>query len=213
MSAVAQPRRPNVIFVLVDDMGYADAGCLGSTDLRTPNIDRLAREGVRFTDFYANAPVCTPTRAAFLTGRYQQRVGLEWALGYTAEQHRRVGQEWQREPDTHAPGLPATEVTIAQLLRTAGYRTAAFGKWHLGFRPEFNPTRHGFDDYFGVLTGHADYYTYRYFDGTYTLRQNEQEVKAEGYLTDLLNAKAVDFIERSKDRPFFLYLPHLAVHF
>src|SRR5262249_24433440 len=108
-SLAQEPKRPNVIFILVDDMGYADLGCMGSKDIRTPNIDRLAKEGVKFTNFYANAPVCTPTRAAFLTGRYQQRVGLEWAMGFTAEQFRRVGDKWVPEPDKYAFGLPASE--------------------------------------------------------------------------------------------------------
>lgn len=211
-SAAAGPRRPNVIFVLVDDMGYADAGCLGSTDLRTPNIDRLAREGVRFTDFYANAPVCTPTRAAFLTGRYQQRVGLEWAMGFTAEQQRRVGDKWVPEPDKLALGLPASEPSVARSLKEAGYGTAVFGKWHLGFRPEYNPLRHGFDEYFGILLGHTDYYTYRYFDGTYHLYENTQPAQAKGYLTDLINQRAVAYINRQGQRPFFLYVPYNAVH-
>jgi hypothetical protein len=101
--AADEASHPNVVFVLVDDMGYADAGVLGSADLRTPHIDRLAREGVRFTDFYANAPVCTPTRAAFITGRYQQRVGLEWAMGFSAAQQRRAGDRWVSEPDKLAP--------------------------------------------------------------------------------------------------------------
>src|SRR4051794_7357617 len=116
--ALAQgARKPNVVFVLVDDMGYADLGCMGGKDIRTPHIDRLAREGVKFTDFYANAPVCTPTRASFITGRYQQRTGLEWALGFTAQQWRRDGDKWVPEPDKLAPGLTPNGRSIAQLLR------------------------------------------------------------------------------------------------
>src|SRR5207248_4913213 len=106
--------RPNIVFVLVDDMGYADLGCMGAKDIRTPNVDRLAREGLKFTDFYANAPVCTPTRTAFITGRWQQRVGFEWAMGFTAEQFRRVDGKLVPEPDIHALGLPASETTIAE---------------------------------------------------------------------------------------------------
>jgi arylsulfatase A-like enzyme len=211
--AVAQEKRPNIVFILMDDMGYADIGCMGSKEVRTPNIDRIAREGVKLSNFYANAPVCTPTRAAFITGRYQQRVGLEWALGYTAEQYRRVDGKWTPLPDMYLPGLPANQITLARWLKLAGYRTGVFGKWHLGFRPEFNPLRHGFDEYFGVLTGHADYYTHKYFDGTHVLRQNEDDVPAKGYLTDLITEKAVTFVERNKEHPFFLYVPHLAVHF
>ncbi len=211
--ALAQQKKPNIVFILMDDMGYADIGCMGSKEIHTPNIDRIAKEGVKLANFYANAPVCTPTRAAFITGRYQQRVGLEWALGYTAEQFRRVDGKWIPIADMYVPGLPATQPTVARLLKLAGYRTGIFGKWHLGFRPEFNPLRHGFDEYFGVLTGHADYYTHKYFDGVHVLRQNDKDIPAKGYLTDLITRKAVSFIERNKDGPFFLYVPHLAVHF
>jgi arylsulfatase A len=204
--------RPNIVFVLVDDLGYADLGCMGATDIRTPHIDRLASEGLKFTDFYANAPVCTPTRTAFLTGRWQQRVGFEWAMGFTAEQYRRVNGKWVEEPDKLALGLPAEEMTIAELLKKAGYATGAFGKWHLGYQPEHNPLRHGFDEYFGVLLGHADYYRYNYFDGTYELREGEKPVQAEGYLTDLISQRAAKFVRDHAKQPFFLYVPYNAVH-
>lgn len=204
--------RPNIVFILLDDMGYADLGCMGARDIHTPHIDRLAREGLLFTDFYANAPVCTPTRAAFLTGRWQQRCGLEWALGFTAEQYRRAGDQWVPEPDKLALGLPLEEVTLAQMLKEAGYVCGVMGKWHLGYAPQYNPIHRGFDEYFGVLLGHADYYRYRYFDGTYALREHTQTVQTEGYLTDLINQRAVAFVRRHAGRPFFLYVPHLAVH-
>jgi len=205
-------RQPNIIFILVDDFGYADSGPYGAKDIRTPHMDRLAREGVRFSDFYANSPVCTPTRAGFITGRWQQRAGLEWALGFTAESFRRVGSEWVREPDMHALGLPTSIPTLPQALQAAGYATGAFGKWHLGYRDEYNPVRRGFDEYFGELLGHADYYTHAYFDGTYALRDGLEPVQAEGYLTDLINRRAADFVRRHARKPFFLYVPHLAVH-
>jgi arylsulfatase A-like enzyme len=211
-AAPAQTQKPNIVFVLMDDMGYADLGCYGAKDIRTPNIDRLAREGVRFTDFYSNAPVCTPTRAAFITGRWQQRVGFEWAMGFAGEQFRRAGVEWVREPDIHALGLPADTPVLPKLLKAAGYATGAFGKWHLGYRDEFNPTHHGFDEYFGELLGHADYYNHSYYDGTYALRDGMKPVRVEGYLTDLINRRAVEFVRKHKDEPFFLYVPHLAVH-
>src|SRR5688572_17375662 len=212
-SIAADPAaRPNIVFVLVDDMGYADLGCMGAKDIRTPHIDRLASEGLKFTDFYANAPVCTPTRTAFITGRWQQRVGFEWAMGFTAEQYRRAGGKWVPEPDMLAIGLPAEEITIAERLKQAGYATGAFGKWHLGYQPEHNPLRHGFDEYFGVLLGHADYYRYNYFDGTYCLRDGEKPVQAEGYLTDLISQRAVEFVRKNGKQPFFLYVPYLAVH-
>ncbi len=212
-SSAQQPKKPNVIFILIDDMGHADLGCMGGKDAKTPNIDRISKEGVKFSQFYSNAPVCTPTRAAFITGRYQQRSGLEWALGFTAEQWKRDAGKWIPEADKYAPGLTPNGRSIAQLLRALGYRCGVFGKWHLGFQPRFNPLRHGFDEYFGVLTGHADYYKYNYFDGTYVLRDGDKDVKATGYLTDLINERAVTFIDKHAKAPFFLYVPHLAVHF
>jgi arylsulfatase A len=208
----AAESRPNIVFILVDDMGYADIGCMGAKDIRTPNIDRLAAEGVKFTDFYANAPVCTPTRAGFMTGRWQQRFGLEFAFGYQVEQSRRVGNQWVPEPDIHGLGLPLSETTIADRLKGAGYATGAFGKWHLGYKDEYNPTKRGFDEYFGELLGHADFYRHVYFDGTPALRDGLQRVQREGYFTDLVNERAAKFIRDHATRPFFLYVPHLAVH-
>jgi arylsulfatase A-like enzyme len=203
---------PNVIFVLVDDMGYADLGCYGSTDIRTPYIDRLAREGVRMTDFYSAAPVCSPTRCAFLTGRYPQRVGIEWAIGLTAEAKRRVGRDWVPVPDARVLGLPSAAPSVARPLKQHGYSTALFGKWHLGSRLESNPLEFGFDEFFGILLGLADYYTKTYVDGMDHLYEGRAPVKQEGYLTDLITGRAVDFIGRQEKRPFFLYVPYNAVH-
>ena len=204
--------QPNIVFILVDDMGYADIGCMGAKDIRTPNIDRIAAEGVKFTDFYANAPVCTPTRAGFMTGRWQQRFGLEFAFGYQVEQFRRVGNEWVPEKDIHGLGLPLGETTIAERLKAAGYATGVFGKWHLGYKDEYNPTKRGFDEYFGELLGHADFYRHVYFDGTPALRDGMERVQREGYFTDLVNERAAKFIRDHAAHPFFLYVPHLAVH-
>ena len=204
--------RPNIIFILVDDMGYADLGCMGSRDIRTPNVDRLAKEGLRLTNFYANAPVCTPTRCAFITGRWQQRVGLEWAFGYTAEQQRRVDNAWVKEGDIHGLGLSVREPSIAKFLKSAGYATGVFGKWHLGYKDEFNPLHHGFDEYFGTLLGHADYFHHGYFDGTYGMRDGLMELRREGYLTDLINERAAAFVRKHASEPFFMYVPHQAVH-
>ena len=211
-AASAAAARPNIIFILADDLGYGDLGCMGATDIKTPHLDRLAAEGVKFTDFYANAPVCTPTRTGFMTGRWQQRVGLEFAFGYQVEQSRRVGGAWVPEPDIHALGLPLGEVTVADRLKAAGYATGAFGKWHLGYRDEYNPTKRGFDEYFGELLGHADYYQHKYYDGTPALREGMTPVKRDGYFTDLVNERAVKFIRDHAQHPFFLYVPHLAVH-
>lgn len=204
--------RPNIVFVLIDDFGYADSGAYGAKDIRTPHIDRLAREGVKFTDFYSNAPVCTPTRCGFITGRWQQRVGFEWAMGFSAESFRRKGEEWVPEKDIHALGLPTSIPTLPKMLKAAGYATGAFGKWHLGYKDEYNPTKHGFDEYFGELLGHSDYYNHAYYDGTYALRDGLKPVKVEGYLTDLINRRAVEFVRKQAEAPFFLYVPHLAVH-
>ncbi len=210
---LANPQaKPNIVFVLIDDFGYADCGAYGATDIRTPHIDRLASEGVKFTDFYANAPVCSPTRCGFITGRWQQRVGLEWAFGFSASSSYRQGDQWISEPDIHALGLPTSEVTLAQLLKDAGYMTGVFGKWHLGYQDQYNPTKRGFDEYFGELLGHSDFYNHSYYDGTYALREGLNPIKAEGYLTDLINQRAADFVDAHADKPFFLYVPHLAVH-
>lgn len=195
-AAVDAQRPPNVVVILVDDMGYGDIGSYGVTDIRTPQLDRIAREGMRLTSFYANGPVCTPTRAAFITGRYQQRVGLEWAILAN-----------QREP-----GLLTTEPSLAQLLKQNGYRTGLFGKWHLGFKPEFGPNAHGFDEFFGILGGNVDMYTHRNINGDPDLYEQTHPVERSGYLTDLLTDRSVEFIERNADRPFFLYVAYNAVH-
>jgi arylsulfatase A-like enzyme len=204
--------RPNIIFILIDDFGYADSGPYGAKDIRTPNMDRLANEGIKFTDFYANAPVCTPTRCGFITGRWQQRYGFEFAMGYMGENFRRVGDQWVKETDIHSLGLSNRFQTLPKLLKQAGYATGAFGKWHLGSHDEFNPVHHGFDTYFGVLLGHADYFHHAYFDGTYAMRDGLEPVKKEGYVTDLINQRASKFIDDHAKEPFFLYVPHLAVH-
>src|SRR5688572_32878938 len=137
-AAVAQKaeRPPNIVLIITDDAGYGDLGSYGAPDVRTPNLDALARDGVRFTDFYANAPSCTPTRAGLITGRYQQRLKLEYPLGM------QLPGDWDR-------GLAPTGHSLPQLLKNAGYSTALVGKWHLGWKPEFGPVRHGFDYFFG----------------------------------------------------------------
>lgn len=159
---------------------------------------------MKFTDFYANAPVCSPTRAGFMTGRWQQRIGLEFAFGYQVEQSRRVNGAWVPEPDIHGLGLPLGETTIADRLKAAGYATGAFGKWHLGYRDDYNPTKRGFDEYFGELLGHADYYQHKYYDGTPALREGLQPVKRDGYFTDLVNERAVKFVRDHAAHPFFV---------
>jgi arylsulfatase A-like enzyme len=147
----APARRPNVLFVLADDLGYGDLSCYGRPDYRTPVLDRLAGQGLKFTSSYAAAPVCTPTRCAYITGRYPQRlpVGLEEPLKVNSPA---------------SVGLPPEHPTIASLLKANGYDTSLVGKWHLGWKPEFGPNRHGFDEFFGVLSGAVDYFTHKAAD-------------------------------------------------
>lgn len=209
----AQAAQPNIVFILMDDFGYGDLGCYGGKDIRTPNIDRIAAEGLRFENFYSNAPVCTPTRCGFITGRWQQRVGFEYAMGYGAESFVKRDGQWVKSDDFHGFGLPTTQPSIAKFLKAAGYATGAFGKWHLGMKDEFNPLHHGFDEFFGEMLGHCDYYKHDYYDGTHALRDGLQSVRRDGqYLTDMLNERAVKFIRDHAQQPFFLYVPHLAVH-
>lgn len=189
--------RPNVVFILTDDVGYGDIGSYGARDIRTPNIDRLARQGVKLTDFYA-APTCTPTRAALITGRYQQRVRLERPLGSQ-------GPSLQQ-------GLAATGRSLPQLLKNNGYATALIGKWHLGYKPEFSPNAHGFDHFYGFLSGYIDFYTHTRSDGLPDLYENAMPVTDSGYMTDLITARAVRFIERSATRPFFIEVAYNAAH-
>lgn len=209
---IADPsKRPNVVFILADDLGYGDLACTGCPDIRTPQIDRLAREGVRFTDFYANGPECTPTRTAFMTGRYQHRVGgLECAIGIA-----NVGRydDAVRLRGTRDLGLPVIETSIARYLRHAGYDTAAYGKWHLGYESKFYAVPHGFDEHFGPLGGGVDYFHHSEPDGTPMLVENGRKVTRNGYMTDLITAKAVKFLRSRKGgKPFFLYVPYTSPH-
>ncbi len=190
--------RPNVIFILVDDMGYGDIGPFGATDLETPHLDRLAREGVKLTDSYSAGSVCSPTRVAFLTGRYQQRVGIEWADIW-------IGTK----------GLPASETSIARMLKNDGYATGIMGKWHVGGTAEFGPNAHGFDEFFGHLGPNVDFYTHRELiprTGVPDLWENTTPVVREGYMTDLITEGSVGFIEEHAGHPFFLFVSYNAPH-
>jgi N-acetylgalactosamine-6-sulfatase len=165
---------------------------------------------VRFTQFYANAPECTPTRTALLTGRYQQRVGgLECAIG-VGEVGRYDEAEWL--DSRNELGLPASEATMGQMFKAADYDTGCFGKWHLGYREEFSANRHGFDEFFGILGGNADYFTHHEQDGGPVLAHNGKIVNRKGYLTDLFADAAIEWLKRPRTRPFFLYLPFTAPH-
>ncbi|MBN2593246.1 MAG: sulfatase-like hydrolase/transferase [Sedimentisphaerales bacterium] len=201
---------PNIVLVMADDLGYGDVGCYGCEDIRTPAIDSLAADGVRFTTFYSNAPECTPTRTALLAGRYQQRVGgLECALGIG-----NVGRydDAIRLRRTNDMGLPAEETSIARMLKDAGYTTAISGKWHLGYEPKFFPLRHGFDSWFGPIGGAVDYFHHIEYTGKPALYENDKPVEREGYLTDLITDEAVSFIQLKRNKPFFIYVAYTAPH-
>ena len=203
-------QNPNIVLIMADDLGYGDLGCYGCTDIRTPAIDGLAAEGIRFTTFYANAPECTPTRTALLTGRYQHRVGgLECALGIG-----NVGRydDAVRLRRTNDLGLPAEETSIARMLKDAGYATAICGKWHLGYEPKFFPLKHGFDYWFGPVGGAVDYFHHCEYTGQPALYLNDRPIEREGYLTDLITDEAVKFIQRRQNMPFFLYVAYTAPH-
>ena len=194
----APARKPNIVLILADDLGYGELGVQGSTDVPTPNIDSLAANGVRFTNGYVSCPVCSPTRAGLMTGRYQERFGHEFNPG-PAEQADSVF------------GLSLTEVTIADRLKSLGYTTGMFGKWHLGYRPEFHPQKRGFDEFFGFLGGAHSYLDPLERTANPILRGSEA-VKQITFLTEDIAREGVSFIERRQKEPFFLYLPFNAVH-
>ncbi len=209
-------RRPNIVLMVADDLGWADLGCYGVKDIRTPEIDRLAAQGTRFTRFYSNGQECSPTRTALLTGRYQQRVGgLECAIGIGS-----VGRydDAIRLAAQHELGLPATETSIAQLLKAAGYATALVGKWHLGYEDKFSPNRHGFDHALYCAGGGMDYFHHVEDPPTYTpvLRLDGKTITRRGYFTDVVADDAINWmrghVTRNAAQPFFLYVPFTAPH-
>ncbi len=201
----AAERLPNIVVIFVDDMGYADCGCFGAKDIATPRLDGMAREGMRFTDFYAAQAVCSASRAALMTGCYSNRVSILGALGPKSDH-----------------GISDKETTLAQLVKQRGYATAIFGKWHLGHLPMFLPTRHGFDEYFGLPysndmspkhpTNPNGYPPLPLIEGTKTIATNPDQTQLTTWYTE----RAVTFIEQNQKRPFFLYLahnmPHVPIH-
>ena len=206
------PARPNFVFILADDLGYADLGCyqgrglqagrVGGRSSCSPVLDRMAREGLRFTQGYANSSVCSPTRFALMTGRWQHR------LRGGADEPIRSGAA---RGDARL-GLPPAHPTLPSLLRDAGYATALVGKWHLGFPPHFGPLKSGYQEFFGALSGAIDYHTHKDSHGVHDLFENETPVHAQGYLTDLISEKAVSYIKRNRNRPFFLSVHYNAPH-
>lgn len=191
-------RRPNLIVVLLDDLGCTDLGCYGARDLRTPNIDKLAANGVRFTNWYSNAPVCAPARASLLTGRYPGHAGVP----------------------NNGPALPAQVPTIASALRANNYKTALVGKWHLGDAPKATPLERGFSEYYGFHSGCVDFYSHRFYWGEpqrpnfHDLYRNGKEIFEDGqYLTERITEEGIAFLKRATPDPFFLYLAYNAPHY
>lgn len=192
---------PNFVFIMADDMGYADVGCYGAREDTTPSLDRMAREGLRFTDGYANSPVCSPTRFALMTGRYQYRLrgAAEEPIGAAARGRNDLG-------------LPPSHPTLPSLLRAAGYHTALVGKWHLGYAPHFGPLKSGYAEFFGTMGGGIDYFRHCDWAGRHDLFDGQDEVERIGYVTDLLSERACDVVRRQRERPFFLSLHYTAPH-
>ncbi|MBT2299311.1 sulfatase-like hydrolase/transferase [Variovorax paradoxus] len=200
-------QRPNIVFIVADDLGFADLGCYGGRDADfgpvSPVLDRLAAKGIRFTQGYANSPVCSPTRFALMTARYQYR------LRGAAEEPIN-----SKSRGSATLGLPPEHSTLPSLLREAGYRTALIGKWHLGYPPTFGPLRSGYEEFFGPMSGGVDYFTHCDSSGRHDLWSGGEDRQEEGYLTDLLSRRAVDYVARmaNQDAPFFLSLHYTAPH-
>jgi arylsulfatase A-like enzyme len=198
-AAPADAVHPNVLLIFVDNVGYGDLGCFGNRAVKTPNIDQLAAQGVRCTQWYTASPSCTPSRGAVLTGRHPERNGLNWQL--SAKQN------------IEGYGLPLGERIIPQYLKPLGYATAAFGKWNLGFGPGARPTERGFDEFLGHASGNIGYYNHLYAKQN-DMRRGTEPVDVSGqYSTDLFADAAIDFVRRKKDHPWFVYLPFNAAHF
>ena len=195
--------RPNLIVIMVDDMGYAGVSCFGNPYFKTPEIDRLAQEGLKLTDFHSSGTVCSPTRAGLLTGRYQQRAGIE-AVIHPVSDH----------PE-HRKGLRKTENTFAEPLRQAGYRTGLIGKWHQGYphnSDEFHPDNHGFDTFIGYHSGNIDFISHVGDHVKHDWWHGRKETREDGYSTHLINQYAMRFIKENQDQPFCLYVAHEAIH-
>jgi arylsulfatase A-like enzyme len=196
-TALAADRKPNVLVIVADDLGYADIGANGCRDIPTPNIDSLATNGVRFTSGYVSGPYCSPTRAGLMTGRYQTRFGHEFNPGPV-------------QTAVADFGLPLSETTFSQRMKEAGYATGMVGKWHLGYDAPFHPLKRGFDEYFGFLGGAHSYLENQ--DPTNHVTRGTEPVPTVTYLTDMFGDEAVKFVEKHKDHPWFLYLAFNAVH-
>ena len=193
-------RPPNFVIIMADDLGYGDLSCYDGW-IQTPHLDRLSREGLRLTDFHSNGSVCSPTRAALITGRYQQRVGIPRVI---------VAKTDAAE---HRNGLRKSERTFAEAFAKHGYATGIFGKWHLGYYPQFNPIQHGFQIFRGYVSGNVDFFSHIDQVGNADWWHNDQKVDEDGYVTHLITQHAVTFIEQNHAHPFCLYVPHEAPHY
>ena len=191
---------PNFVVVMADDLGYGDLSTYGGW-IKVPNLDRMATEGLKFTDFHSNGAVCSPTRAALMTGRYQQRAGVPVVI-FAPE-----------DRPTHIDGLQPVEWTFAEMLRERGYVTGIFGKWHLGYYPQYNPVRHGFDIFKGYVSGNVDFFSHVDGAGRFDWWHDQERSEESGYVTTLINEHAVRFIGENMEKPFCLYVPHEAPHY
>ncbi|WP_282135157.1 sulfatase [Seonamhaeicola maritimus] len=194
--------QPNIVLIMADDLGYGELSCYGSKKINTPNIDALAAGGMKLTDFHSNGPVCSPTRAALITGKYQQRTGVEGVI--TAKSHREVG-------------LSLEEITIAEALVKQGYHTGMFGKWHMGYAEEYNPIHQGFNEFVGFVSGNVDYHSHVDQEGYLDWWKGNKVDDEKGYTTDLITNYGAEFIKRNNSektgKPFFLYLSQEAPHY
>ncbi len=197
---VESAERPNFVVIMADDLGYGDLGCYGGTRYETPHLDAMAKAGLRLTDYHSNGPVCSPTRAALLTGRYQQRAGIPGVVKADPKANRHHG-------------LHTHETTFAELLKKAGYATAVFGKWHVGYDKKFNPVHHGFDEFRGYVSGNVDYVSHVDQAGFVDWWRNDELVPEEGYSTHLITAHACRFVREQAQQPFCLYVAHEAPHY
>ena len=199
-NTVVYCQRPNIIYIMTDDMGYADLSGYGRKDYQTPNLDKLASQGIKFLNAYSAGPLCTPTRTALMTGRYPARTPVGLMEPLTAVKR------------DSAYGLTSEYPSVASFLKSGGYETALVGKWHLGFMPEHSPNRNGFDYFFGIHSGAADYISHKNEARRNDLYENDKLVYPEGYLTDLIAQKAVWYIKKEHVKPFFLAITFNAPH-
>jgi arylsulfatase A-like enzyme len=193
-------QRPNIIYIMTDDMGYGDLSSYGKKEFTTPNIDKLASQGMKFVNAYSAAPLCTPTRVGLMTGRYPARTTVGLIEPLTAS------------PEDSSYGLTNKIPSLGALVKSASYHTALIGKWHLGIKPEHSPIKNGFDYFFGIRTGAADYISHKGDDDQHDLWENDSLVYPKGYLTDLISEKAISYISSKLDKPFFLVIHFNAPH-